>query len=203
MKLTLLRRKVATGVFYGLLLTASATVLFGQNTETKGEKKAEDEGEPDFKWHLINTGIFAVIAGYGIWKLAPSFFNARSEDIQKAIKEATGLKMEADFRSSEIDRKMATLPDAVKKMREDSKLEMEREHLRRQAETAQEIKNIEANLASDVEGMRAEGSAQIRRRATKAALWLAERRLREEAGGETHTAMVGDFVQLVERGKSA
>lgn len=185
---------------YALMLVTSNGIVFGQDNETKEERRAEGGAEPDFAWHLINTGIFAAIAGYAIWKLAPKFFNARSEDIQRAIKEATGLKMEAEFRSSEIDRKMATLPEAVSKMREESRREMEREHLRRKAETTQDLKDIEEVLADDVRGMRAEGAAQIRRRATRAALSLAERRLREERAG---AANIGDFVHLVEGGKKA
>lgn len=199
-----MRRRLLRAVLYGSL--AAAGIQMGAAQESAGrqgeEAKADEGKEPDLKWHLINTGIFFAIAGYGIAKLAPSFFNARSEDIQRAIKEATGLKMEADFRSSEIDRKMATLPDAVAKMREDARREMEREHQRRLAETAAEVRTIEANVLSDVEGMRAEGRGQIRRRATRAALSLAERRLREEAAGRTDS-LVGDFIGLVERGKRA
>ena len=156
--------------------------------------------EPDFGLHLLNTGIFAAALGYALWKLGPKFFNARSEDIQKAIKDATGLKMEADFRSSEIDRKMATLPDAVNKMRAQARQEMEREHQRRQAETAEELKRIDHTVAADIDGMRAEGQAQIRRRATHAALWLAEKRLREGLAGQTDDAHLGDFIHLVEQG---
>src|ERR1700756_2411018 len=69
-------------------------------------------------WKLINSAIFAVLLGWFLWKYAPRFFNARSADIQRAIKEATGLKLDADYRYSEIDRKMALLGEEVQKMRE-------------------------------------------------------------------------------------
>src|SRR5689334_12413451 len=81
-------------------------------------------------WKWINFAILAGGLGYLIAKKAPAFFNARSEEIQRAIKEATGLKVEADFRASEIDRRMATLSSEIQKMREEAKAEMERESLR-------------------------------------------------------------------------
>ena len=51
--------------------------------------------------------------GYFDRQIRAQFFNARSADIQKAIQEATGLKMNADLRYSEIDRKMANLSSEV------------------------------------------------------------------------------------------
>ena len=197
----LFRRRWLSASLFGLLLTLSATALFAQeNTETREEKRVEGGAEPDFGLHLLNTGIFAVALGYALWKLGPKFFNARSADIQKAIKDATGLKMDADFRSSEIDRKMATLPDEVNRMREQARREMEREHQRRQAETEEAIKRIEHTVEANIEGMRAEGRAHIRRRATRAALALAERRLRERAVGPMGDADLKDFIHLVEQG---
>ena len=201
--MNLLRRKWLLMALFGFLAAASTATLWAQeNTETREEKKMEGGGEPDFAWHLVNTAIFAIGIGFALVKLGPSFFNARSADIQKAIRDATGLKMEAEFRSSEMDRKMATLPQEVEKMREQSRQEMEREHARRRAETAQELKNIEARLAADVDGMRAEGAMQIRRRATQAAVERAEQRLKEQPSSESDPALVGDFVRLVQRGRA-
>ena len=77
-------------------------------------------------WKLINSAIFAVLLGWFLWKYAPRFFNARSADIQRAIKEATGLKLDADYRYSEIDRKMALLGEEVQKMREHARMEVPR-----------------------------------------------------------------------------
>ena len=87
------------------------------------------------RWKIANTLIFAIGLGYLIAKYAPAFFNARSGEIQKAIQDATGLKIEAEFRSSEIDRKMAGLAEEVKKLRQQYADELEREHERFRHET--------------------------------------------------------------------
>ena len=158
------------------------------------------EQESELKWHIINSAIFAACLGFAIWKLAPAFFNARSADIQKAIKDATGLKMQADFRYSEIDRKMATLPEEVKRMREQSRIEMEREHERRRQESAEELEHINKNITAEIQALRSEATDQIRQRTAQLALRLAERQLRD-TGPSSNSQLFQDFLHLVERGK--
>ena len=97
------------------------------------------------RWKIINFALFLIGLGYLLWKFAPRFFNARSADIQKAIQDATGLRIQAEFRYSEIDRKMATLPAEVKRLREEASAQMERAHQRRLHETASEIAHIHRN----------------------------------------------------------
>lgn len=199
MTASILRLALASGLFFG----AAQLPL---NAQAEGQKQAAAEGgeneKSDAKWHLINTGLFALGLGWALWKLAPGFFNARSADIQRAIKEATGLKLEADLRYSEIDRKMATLPEAVKKLKEQGALEMEREHRRRQDETAREIKRIEEASAAEVEGLRNDALRQARQRTARTALQLAEHRLAERISSSSNDELLQDFVHLVERGKN-
>ncbi len=107
-----------------ILLLAGAPHALAQETAAQ-ETAALDVVT---RWKIINTALFVIGLGWFLWKYGPAFFNARSADIQKAIKDATGLKLEADFRYSEIDRKMATLADEVRRMREQASRELEREH---------------------------------------------------------------------------
>jgi F-type H+-transporting ATPase subunit b len=151
---------------------------------------------------IANTLIFAVGLGYLIARYAPAFFNARSFEIQKAIQDATGLKIEAEFRSSEIDRKMARLGDEVKKLREQYKSEMEREHQRFQHDTDAEIRHIHRNVEAEIEALRLEASHQVRQHAAELALQLAEQRLQERAGPDVQNNLISDFVHVVERAKS-
>jgi F-type H+-transporting ATPase subunit b len=190
-------------LFAGLLFAAADQPLHAQSNGEKGPIADSNPNEhPDTKWHLINTAIFAIGLGWAIWKMAPAFFNARSADIQRAIKEATGLKMQADLRYSEIDRKMATLPEEVKRMREQSALEMDREHRRRQEETAREIKRIQDASAAEVEALRQEAIQTARERTARSALQLAEERLAARVSGASNDELLRDFIHLVERGKN-
>jgi len=184
-------------VFGGLMLCVGAHHAAAQEPK---EQAAEPAG--DMKWKIINTALFVIGVGYLISRSAPAFFNARSADIQKAIKDATGLKIEADFRYSEIDRKMATLTDEVKRMRAQSAIEMDREHERIRRDTAFEIQRLQQNVSAELEAFRKEGIRKIRQQTAQAALALAERQLRDRLAGGDSYDQVHDFVQLVERGNN-
>jgi F0F1-type ATP synthase membrane subunit b/b' len=153
-------------------------------------------------WKLANTLIFAVGLGYLITKYAPAFFNARSGEIRKAIQDATGLKIEAEFRSSEIDRRMAGLAEEVKKLRSQAAAELEREHERFRHETDASIEHIHRNVAAEIDALRLEAMHRVRQRTAQLALEVAERRLQERAGLDGEDDLVQDFVHLVERGRA-
>jgi F-type H+-transporting ATPase subunit b len=154
------------------------------------------------KWKIINAVIFAVALGWFLWKYAPAFFNARSADIQRAIKDATGLKIEADFRYSEIDRKIATLADEIRKMREEERRDMEREHERFRREAQSQIEHIHRNVAAELEAFRQKGIHEVRQHTVQLAMQSAERQLQERfQSGEPEDLLKG-FIHLVEQGKN-
>lgn len=200
----MLSRQLLRAILLGGLLFAAADRP--AHAQTEPEKQASAEGQenenPDAKWHLINTALFAIGLGWAIWKMAPSFFNARSNDIQRAIQEATGLKMQADLRYSEIDRKMATLPEEVERMKHQSAAEMEREHRRRQEESARDVKRIEEANSAEIEALRQEAMQSARQRTARSALQLAEERLAARVSSSSNDELLHDFIHLVERGKN-
>jgi F-type H+-transporting ATPase subunit b len=153
------------------------------------------------RWKIINFALFLIGLGYLIAKFAPRFFNARSADIQKAIQDATGLRIEAEFRYSEIDRKMATLPEEIKKIREQAAAEMARAHERFRHETELEIAHIRRNAENEIEALRKEGADRVRRQIAQWALANAEGRLQARFAGQDR-ASLDDFVHLVQRGRN-
>ena len=186
-------------------LAQFGAVLFGFVLQLSAqESQAQETAALDAvtKWKIINTAIFAVLVGWFLWKFAPRFFNARSADIQKAIKDATGLKLEADYRYSEVDRKMASLAEEVKRMREQAQIEWDREHERLRKEADSDIAHIRQNVANEVEAFRLEGSQRLRRHTADLALQLAERRLHERFAQPGSGNLIDNFIHLVERGKN-
>jgi F-type H+-transporting ATPase subunit b len=153
-------------------------------------------------WALINFLIFAVLLGYALVKLGPGFFNARSADIQKAIKDATGLKIDADFRYSEIDKKMANLPAEVERLKAEARRNMQRVHEHLLEETREEEEHIRASAAAEIEALHKEGMQQVRLTASQRAFGLAEKRLMERFASSDSDDMLRDFANLVERGKN-
>jgi F-type H+-transporting ATPase subunit b len=177
----------------------AALAIVGAQQSSNLEAAQQDQ---DLIWKIANFAIFAGGIGYAIFKYAPTFFNTRSSDIQKAIQEATGLKMDADLRYSEIDRRMANLAVEVGKLRAEARAEMDREHARMKAQTQEEIAYIQRTSAAEIEALRGEGADQLRVHATHQALALAESRLRERLASADQNDLFADFVNLVERGKN-
>ena len=191
-----MRRQLLNLAGAALVFVLSASALFAQ--EGGGERTGPyDTLGP---WKIANTLIFVAILGYFLYKKAPVFFNARSADIQKAIRDATGLKMEADLRYSEMDRKMATLAEEVKKLRDQATAEMEREHERRRQETAEGIRRIQTNVESQIQAFRQSGEAALRSQAANAALELAAQRIQAQAGRALSQESLGEFLHLVRKG---
>lgn len=187
-----------------LSLAFGCALLFGDvhsaNAQSPQEYSAIDRLTP-LRW--ANWLIFAAGLGYLIYRYGPPFFNARSADIQKAIQEATGLKLQGDFRRSEADKKMATLPAEIEKIRRQNEESLAHEHERVLRETEAEIEHIHANIAAEISALRLEGAQRLRRHTAESAIALAERRLRDRLLSE-HDNFVPDFLQAVERdGKQA
>ena len=65
---------------------AAGCSLFAQsdaNQQTASQHVAqEDERGATERWKVINTAIFVLLLGFGIYKLAPRFFEARSSDYE-------------------------------------------------------------------------------------------------------------------------
>jgi F-type H+-transporting ATPase subunit b len=185
--------------------SAIATVLLALALHLSAQEPTAQETaaiDAVTKWKIINTAIFAVLLGWFLWKYAPKFFNARSADIQRAIKEATGLKLDADYRYSEVDRKLATLGEEVQKMREQAHAQWEREHEHLRHEADADINHIQQNVRNEIEAFRLEGSLKLRQHTARLALELAERRLRNRFAQGEPQELLQNFIHLVERGKN-
>jgi len=186
-----------------LLLLIAALCLFASASPVRAEETAsqkvaqEDEASSIMKWKLINTGIFALLVGFALIKYAPKFFSARSLDIQKAIKDATGLKIEADFRYSAIDKKMANLAAEVDRMKAEAAAEIEREHDRLLHETEEEIEHIYRNSDNEVDSLRVDGALAVKRHTAQLAFSLAEHRLQAHFAQHDDNNCVGEFIDLV------
>ena len=190
------RNLIAQSLAGGFLLLACGFHAIAQESQMQQQETAAlDRIGP---WKLINTGIFVALLAWFLAKYAPRFFNARSTDIMKAIKDSTGLKIQADFRYSEIDKKMASLPDEVKRLRAQAAIEMEREHDRIREQTNFEIEHMRANASNEVEALRKDAATRVQMHTAQLALGLAERRLQDRFAKGGPENSLGDFIRLVE-----
>ena len=180
----------------GLLFFASPNPACAQSS-----KRGETLDTVD-RWKIINTAIFVAGLGWFLAKYGPRFFNARSSDIQKAIKDATGLKIEADFRYSVIDKKMASLPQEVEKLRQQGRQEMEREQARFRQQTQAEVERIKIHAGIEIDALRKEAADRVQLHTAQLALGLAERRLQDRFASGEPADLTDDFIRLIERGKN-
>ncbi len=184
---------------FSLVVLLALTTAQAMAQETPQETAALDRIG---MWKVLNAAVFAALLGWFIAKKAPAFFNARSADIQKAIQDATGLKLNADLRYSEIDRKMATLGEEVKRIREQSRVEFEREHQRLREQTASEIARMQQNAKNEIEALRSDAAKRVRAHTADLAIGLAERRLHDQLAQGGPQNPVDDFIHLIEREKN-
>jgi F-type H+-transporting ATPase subunit b len=182
----------------GLLLAAQPA----HSQESQAEAQERALLDRVGRWKIINTAIFVALLGWYLTKKGPAFFQTRSADIQKTIQEATGLKLEADYRYSEIDRKMANLAGEVKKIREQAEAEMEREHGRMKHETELEISRIRHNAVNEIEALRQEAANHVQYHTAQLALEQAERQLQDRLSRGEAGELTDDFIRLVERGNN-
>ena len=185
-------------LYAGLFLVVANVHAIAQDSQAQETAQLDRVGP----WKLINTGIFVALLAWFLAKKGPQFFNARSADIQKAIQDATGLKIEADFRYSNIDKKMASLGAEVEKIRQQAKVEMEREHDRVRQQTEFELAHIQKNAANEIDALRQEASDRVQLHTAQIALGLAERRLQDRFAQGEPANFLGDFIRLVDSGKN-
>jgi F0F1-type ATP synthase membrane subunit b/b' len=186
-------KRVSRLTFFAVALMSP---LYSQHRESGGQKEeAETEKLSGRKW--INFVLLVAGLGYLIAKKAPAFFNARTEEIQKAIKDATGLKMDADFRASEMDRRMATLAQEIQKLREAAKADMQRESKRIDEETLAALHRIQQHTTQEIESLRYQATLLVRQHAVRIATDLAISRLRDHPDQIKQNELVHGFAANV------
>jgi F-type H+-transporting ATPase subunit b len=170
--------------------------------DERSQQASNSTNDSNGKWELANFALFAAGLGWFVAKKGPGFFAARSIDIQKSIKDATGLKMDADLRYSEIDRKMASLAEAVKQMRNESALEMQKVHQQILQDTDQQAQRIRQSASGEIEAIESEGQRRVRRYMAALTLSLADKRLQEKLLDHPVEERLREFVNLVEQTKN-
>jgi F-type H+-transporting ATPase subunit b len=182
-----------------LLLTFFAALCLAQ--EQAGG--AASSNEPSAVWQWANFVILAVGLGYLMAKSLPSFFQTRTESIQKDIATARKTKEEAERRAAEMDARLAALGQEIEKFRSQARSEMEQEGERIRQETAALIHRLEQQAESEIESASKAALAELRALAARLALDLAEQRIRarldETAEASLVENFVGDLAQSVPR----
>lgn len=170
-------------------------VVFGQ-TAVAAEAGAHDH---TLLWKWVNFVILAGLLGYMISKRAGAFFGARTEQIQKDIREASRLRQDAERRTAEIERRLASLPAEIEQLRRAAQEEMaaEGERLRRETEAA--LNKIREQAQQEIASIASAARQELKAYSADLAVALAERKLRELLTRERDAGLVGAFLEDLEK----
>jgi len=145
---------------------------------------------------------FAIVLGLIVWvcvKFGGPAFRARAEDISRKIDEGARAREAAERRRQEIQVKMASLGDEVRRLQAQAKLDAEAEGVRLRAQSRVEADKIEQAAQGEIEAARRAASMELKALAARLAIERAEALLREEITPQAEVALFKTFVTELER----
>lgn len=187
-----------------LIVGLAAITLTAQETkqlEKDGEKGTEHAEEAEkgalpneLLWKWANFAILAGVLGWlGAKHLGP-FFTSRSAEIRNGIEEAQKVKVEAEARAADIEKRIGNLVAEVERMRGESREEISAEGARISAETAQQISRLQAQAENEIASSAKAATIELKVHAAALALKMAEQQIRGRMTPQTQDALVDSFV---------
>lgn len=150
-------------------------------------------------WKWINFGILAGLIGYALYKKGGGFFTARTAEIRRDLDSSAKLKLDAEARYADVERRLAKLDDEIADLKAQARTESEAEGRRIRQETEREIAKIRSQAEQDIASAGTAAQQELRAYAASIAVNLAERRIRERLTPETDSALVGRVAADIER----
>jgi F-type H+-transporting ATPase subunit b len=191
--------------FAGLVLLLALTGFAAAQEEGKTEQREQAaEKAPNLGLLWANFAILAIGLGYLIWKNVPPLLRARSEEIQKAMRESAQLKAESDARLAEIERRLTGIGSEIEKLRVELIGEMNVEGNRLREETERQIKRVHDQAQQEIRFMTKTGRLALKAFSAQLAIDLASQRIKARMNHDTQRQMVNAFVgDLAKQGVSA
>jgi F-type H+-transporting ATPase subunit b len=188
-----------------LVLLLALTGFAAAQEEGKTEQREQAaEKAPNLGLLWANFAILAIGLGYLIWKNVPPLLRARSEEIQKAMRESAQLKAESDARLAEIERRLTGIGSEIEKLRVELIGEMNVEGNRLREETERQIKRVHDQAQQEIRFMTKTGRLALKAFSAQLAIDLASQRIKARMNHDTQRQMVNAFVgDLAKQGVSA
>lgn len=160
-----------------------------------------DGGIPVLTLLFSTINLFIFFAILGRYALPPvrQWVRDRRNQIVTDLEEAATARGEAMRLKAEWEERLATLDETIRQMREQARLDAERERERILADAHQVAdaihRDAEKTIAAELRSMRAELRAQVVREAVR----LAEADVRQKWTASDQQRFVADFVQQVDK----
>jgi F-type H+-transporting ATPase subunit b len=157
---------------------------------------------PSLIWTVLN---FLILAGGLAWlasKFGAPALSARSKEIAGGLEAGKKAKAEADKRAADVQAKLASLDKEIAGMRDEAKLERDRETERIRRDTQAEIARIQAQAEFEIEAAGKRARVEVQRAAAKLAIELAESKVRARMSPDVQASLVQGFVTDLSRNGS-
>ncbi len=142
---------------------------------------------------LINFLILAIACGYGLLKLLPKTFRARTSRIQKQLVDARTATEEASARLNSVEARLSKLDSQIAGMRTQAEADADKEERRIRASVEEEKAHILAAAEAEIHAATTAARREIQQFAAGLAIEQAARKLVVTA--ETDRLLVESFAR--------
>jgi F-type H+-transporting ATPase subunit b len=180
---------------FALIAFALSATAFAQEEGhvEKGASNLPKTTETILLW--ANFALLAIGLGYLIKKYGGPFFAARSESIQREIVEAARVRKDAEARSADVDRRLASLQTDLDALRAESKRELESLERHATSKASAEIARIQNNAEQEIAAAGKAARLELKRYSAELAVHLAGEKIRARMTPGLQDALVRDFVK--------
>ncbi|MCS7315681.1 MAG: hypothetical protein RMI94_06810 [Bryobacterales bacterium] len=150
-------------------------------------------------WKLANFALFAGAAVYVLRKRAGVFFRSRTEQIQRAIREAAAFEQDAEKRLAEIEQRLAGVSEEIELMRQQAAQEAAAERARLERQIQEEMQKIQEEASQEIEAMVKSARQRLRAEAAELAIALAAEQIRQRMTAEDDDRWIRGMAEELSR----
>jgi F0F1-type ATP synthase membrane subunit b/b' len=177
----------------GALTVLAAMPAFAQEGGNQGEGGGQEI------WLIANFVILAAGLGWMIAKNGGPFFDARLKKIRQDIVQGEEARREAERRAAEVDQRLANLDKEVAALRAESQKELESERERMRQRIAADRERVRIQAAQEIAAAGKTARAELKRYEAELAIGLAETKIRARMNPAIQDALLGAFVENLDR----
>jgi F0F1-type ATP synthase membrane subunit b/b' len=189
------RFALSTLLLLGVLAAAPAFAQEGGGQEAA--EKTKSGLSPNLESILLWVNFAVLVGGLGYLarKYGDPFLASRSQKISQDIVDADRVRKDAEARSAEVDRRLASLEADLAAMRAESQLEIEAQQRHVAERSAAEMTKISVHAQQESEAAGKLARLDLKRYSAELALTLAGQKIQARMTPDTQDALVRGFVK--------
>lgn len=154
-------------------------------------------------WKWANLAVLVGVLWFLLHKPIGTFFESRTAEIQKGIRDAAQVRADAEARAAEIESKISNLSGEIERIRAAAKAEIATEGARIQTETEAQLTKIQAQAEAEIASATKQASVELKAHAAQLALQIAENQIRQKLDPRLQEDLANVFVNDLRQEGSA